>query len=42
LRQKHALGEIRPGSVADLLAVPFSGGDVFEEIIGFEGEPRIV
>jgi len=37
LRQGKVLGRIRPGFLADLVAVPWSGTcDVFEEIIGFE------
>jgi aminodeoxyfutalosine deaminase len=37
LRQGEVLGRIRPGFLADLVAVPWSGTrDVFEEIIGFE------
>jgi cytosine/adenosine deaminase-related metal-dependent hydrolase len=39
LRQKSALGQIIRGAHADLLAVPFSGDDVLEEIIAFTGEP---
>jgi cytosine/adenosine deaminase-related metal-dependent hydrolase len=39
LRQANALGKIRRGAHADLLAVPFRGGDAFEEIIAFAGEP---
>jgi cytosine/adenosine deaminase-related metal-dependent hydrolase len=38
LRQGKVLGRIRPGFLADLVAVPWSGTcDVFEEIIAFEG-----
>jgi aminodeoxyfutalosine deaminase len=38
LRQENELGGIRPGSKADLIAVPCSGSaDVFEQIIAFEG-----
>jgi len=38
LRQKHALGRIRRGLEADLLAVPCSGAtDLFEQIIAFDG-----
>jgi cytosine/adenosine deaminase-related metal-dependent hydrolase len=37
LRQGKVLGRIRPGFLADLVAVPCSGtGDVFEEIVAFE------
>ena len=37
LRQGKVLGRIRPGFLADLVAVPWSGTcEVFEEIIGFE------
>jgi cytosine/adenosine deaminase-related metal-dependent hydrolase len=39
LQQETALGKIRRGQHADLIAVPFSGGDVFEQIIAFAGEP---
>jgi cytosine/adenosine deaminase-related metal-dependent hydrolase len=39
LRQESALGQILQGAHADLLAVPFSGDDVLEEIIAFTGEP---
>jgi cytosine/adenosine deaminase-related metal-dependent hydrolase len=39
LRQEGALGQIIQGAHADLLAVPFSGDDVLEEIIAFTGEP---
>jgi cytosine/adenosine deaminase-related metal-dependent hydrolase len=42
LRQGNALGKIRPGAQADLIAVPFSGENVLEEIIGFEGEPWVL
>src|SRR5262249_37517643 len=38
LQEEKVLGRIRPGFRADLIAVPSSGtGDVFEEIIAFEG-----
>jgi cytosine/adenosine deaminase-related metal-dependent hydrolase len=38
LRQEDALGRIRPGFEADLVAVSCSGStDVFEQIISFEG-----
>jgi cytosine/adenosine deaminase-related metal-dependent hydrolase len=39
LRQENELGKIRGGVLADLMAVPFNGGDLFEEIIAFAGEP---
>src|SRR5262245_22606999 len=39
LQQENALGKIRNGAHADLIAVPFDGGDLFEEIIAFTGEP---
>lgn len=39
LQQESALGQIIHGAHADLLAVPFSGDDVLEEIIGFTGAP---
>jgi imidazolonepropionase-like amidohydrolase len=39
LRQQNTLGRIRPGFRADLIAIPCSeGGDVFEEIVAFDGE----
>src|SRR5262249_6428667 len=31
LRQENALGKIRRAALADLIAVPFNGGDLFEE-----------
>ena len=38
LRQKNALGQIRPGFVADLIAVPCSAPtDIFEQIVAFDG-----
>lgn len=38
LRQENALGQIRPGFQADLVAVPCSGSvDVFEQIVAFAG-----
>jgi cytosine/adenosine deaminase-related metal-dependent hydrolase len=39
LRQENALGRIRSGALADLTAVPFNGGDLFEGIVAFEKEP---
>jgi cytosine/adenosine deaminase-related metal-dependent hydrolase len=42
LRQGNALGKICPGARLDFVAVPFSGGDVFEEIIAFAGESWVV
>jgi aminodeoxyfutalosine deaminase len=42
LRQENALGKICRGGYADLLAVPFSGGDAFEEIIAFASEPWVM
>jgi aminodeoxyfutalosine deaminase len=36
LHQQNVRGRIRPGFRADLVAVPCSGGDVFDEIIAFE------
>jgi cytosine/adenosine deaminase-related metal-dependent hydrolase len=39
LRQQNALGRIRPGFRADLIAIPCSqGGDLFREIVAFDGE----
>ena len=38
LRQENALGRIRPGFHADLVAVPYSASvDVFEQIVAFAG-----
>jgi aminodeoxyfutalosine deaminase len=42
LRQENALGKICRGGYADLVAVPFSGGKVFREIIAFEGVPWVM
>jgi cytosine/adenosine deaminase-related metal-dependent hydrolase len=39
LRHENVLGEIRSGVLADLIAVPFNSGDVFEEIVAFTGQP---
>ncbi len=39
LRHENELGKIHYGARADLLALPSSGGDLFEEIIAFSGEP---
>ena len=39
LRQENALGKIRGGAFADLIAVPFKSGDLFEEIVAFTGDP---
>jgi imidazolonepropionase-like amidohydrolase len=37
LRQEHALGRIRSGFGADLIAVPCSGStDIFEQILTFD------
>ena len=37
LRQQNALGRIRPGFLADLIAIPCSeGDDVFEQIAAFD------
>ena len=39
LRQQNALGRIRPGFRADLIAIPRrQGGDLFREIVAFDGE----
>jgi cytosine/adenosine deaminase-related metal-dependent hydrolase len=41
MRQEDALGQIRPGFEAHLIAVPCSGStDVFEQILAFEGIVR--
>ena len=38
LRCENALGQIRPGFEADLIAIPSSGAkDVFDEIVAFDG-----
>jgi aminodeoxyfutalosine deaminase len=38
LRQRETLGRIRPGFVADFIAIPFRGSaDVFEGIVAFDG-----
>ena len=42
LRQENRLGRICAGAPADFVAVPFGHGDLFEEIIAFEGEPRVM
>ena len=42
LRQEKELGKICRGAHADLLAVCSTGGDLFEEIIAFRGEPWIM
>jgi cytosine/adenosine deaminase-related metal-dependent hydrolase len=39
LQQEDALGTIRGGAFADFIAIPFKGGDLFEEIVAFTGEP---
>lgn len=39
LQQESALGKIRGAALADLIAIPFKGGDLFEEIVAFTGEP---
>jgi aminodeoxyfutalosine deaminase len=39
LQRENSLGQIRRDAHADLVGVPFSGGDVLEEIIAFTGEP---
>ena len=39
LRQENALGKIRCGAFADLIAVPLNGSNLFEEIVAFAGEP---
>ncbi|MFN2541048.1 MAG: amidohydrolase family protein [Chthoniobacterales bacterium] len=42
LRPENVLGKICPGAHVDLIAAPFRGDDVFEEIIGFEGRPWVM
>lgn len=39
LQQENTLGKICRGRHADLLAIPSSGGKVFDEIIAFVGQP---
>jgi cytosine/adenosine deaminase-related metal-dependent hydrolase len=39
LQQENALGKIQSGALADLIAVPFNNGNLFEEIVAFTGEP---
>ena len=39
LRQENTLGKICSGGHADFVAVPVCGGDLFEQIIAFDGEP---
>jgi cytosine/adenosine deaminase-related metal-dependent hydrolase len=36
LRQENAVGRIRPGFLADLIAIPIGAGNVFDGIIGFK------
>ena len=38
LGQRDQLGCIRAGAFADLIALPISSGDVFENIVAFSGE----
>src|SRR5439155_14145610 len=39
LHQENMIGRIRPGLCADLIAIPCGrGADLFEEIVGFEGQ----
>jgi cytosine/adenosine deaminase-related metal-dependent hydrolase len=39
LHREKMIGRIRPGFCADLIAVPCSqGGDLFGEIVGFDGQ----
>src|SRR5947209_9602108 len=38
LGQRGHLGCIRPGAIADMIALPISGRDVFQSIIDFEGK----
>jgi cytosine/adenosine deaminase-related metal-dependent hydrolase len=39
LHQENMIGRIRPGLRADLIAIPCAqGGDLFGEIVGFEGQ----
>jgi len=38
LGQRNRLGCIRLGAHADLIALPVSGGEVFRDIVGYEGK----
>jgi len=39
LHQENMIGRVRPGFCADLVAIPCGrGADLFEEIVGFEGQ----
>jgi len=43
LRCEKALGQIRPGLEADLIAVPCSGStDIFEQLIAFDGPVKFI
>ncbi|HEY6205564.1 MAG TPA: amidohydrolase family protein [Chthoniobacterales bacterium] len=42
LRQESHLGKICARAQADFVAVPIGHGDLFEEIIAFEGEPWVM
>ena len=43
LQQENALGQIRPGLRADLIAIPcFTGTDIFEQILAFDAPVKFV
>jgi imidazolonepropionase-like amidohydrolase len=42
LKQENRLGRIRRDAHVDLIAVPFSSGNVFEVIVAFAGEPWMI
>ena len=42
LGRENAFGKIRRDTHADLVAVLFSGGDAFEEIVAFTGKPWVM
>lgn len=42
LKEENRLGRIARDADVDLIAVPFSGGEVFEEIVAFAGEPWLM
>ena len=42
LRRKNVLGKICRGAHVDLVAIPYSRGDFFEAIVGFEGDPWLM
>ena len=42
LRCEDHIGAIKDGAAADLVAIPDNGGDVFEQILTFAGEPWVM